>query len=71
MHGKSVKDFSLPSTGGTFGLCDLRGSRPTSFRMPGRTSARNSAWSTWRTYTRCAQSSAHAQEVSDFAEALW
>jgi peroxiredoxin len=26
MPGKSVKDFSLPSTGGTFRLCALRGS---------------------------------------------
>jgi len=26
MPGKSVKDFSLPSTGGTFRLSDLRGS---------------------------------------------
>jgi peroxiredoxin Q/BCP len=26
MPGKSVKDFSLPSTGGTFRLCDFRGS---------------------------------------------
>ena len=78
MPGKSVKDFSLPSTGGPFRLSALRGSNVIKMKnMYGR-KVRGIERSTFVTDKsgalarewRGVKVPGHAQEVLDFAETL-
>ena len=69
MPGKSVKDFSLPSTGGPFRLSALRGSNVIKMKnMYGRKVGDKSG--SPRARMARVKVPGHAQEVLDFAETL-